>query len=57
MLISVWIERSQPLAGTAAIEGGEPLRFDGRWLELPQSGLRTGRLGARKWRSWGGRER
>jgi hypothetical protein len=33
VLISVWIEASQPLAGTAAIEGGEPLRFDG-WLEL-----------------------
>jgi hypothetical protein len=33
VLISVWIEASQPLAGTAAIEGGEPLRFDG-WLGL-----------------------
>jgi hypothetical protein len=33
VLIRVWIEGSQPLAGTAAIEGGEPLRFDG-WLEL-----------------------
>jgi hypothetical protein len=33
VLISVWIEASQPLSGTAAIEGGEPLRFDG-WLEL-----------------------
>ena len=33
MLIRVWIEGSQPLAGTAAVEGGEPLRFDG-WLEL-----------------------
>jgi hypothetical protein len=33
VLISVWIEASQPLAGTATIEGGEPLRFDG-WLEL-----------------------
>jgi hypothetical protein len=33
MLIRVWIEGSQPLAGTAAVEGREPLRFDG-WLEL-----------------------
>jgi hypothetical protein len=33
VLIRVWIEGSQPLAGTAAIEGDEPLRFDG-WLEL-----------------------
>jgi hypothetical protein len=33
VLISVWIEASQPLSGTAAIEGGEPLRFEG-WLEL-----------------------
>jgi hypothetical protein len=33
MLIHVWIEGSQPLAGTAAIEGSEPLHFDG-WLEL-----------------------
>ena len=33
VLIHVWIEGSQPLAGTAAIEGGDPLRFDG-WLEL-----------------------
>ncbi len=33
VLVRVWIEDSQPLAGTAAIEGGEPLRFDG-WLEL-----------------------
>jgi hypothetical protein len=33
VLISVWIEGSQPLAGTAEIEGGEPMRFDG-WLEL-----------------------
>jgi hypothetical protein len=33
MLIRVWIEGSQPLAGTAAIEGSEPLHFDG-WLEL-----------------------
>jgi hypothetical protein len=33
VLIGVWIERTQPLAGTAATEGAEPLRFDG-WLEL-----------------------
>jgi hypothetical protein len=33
VLIRIWIEGSQPLAGTAAIEEGEPLRFDG-WLEL-----------------------
>ena len=33
MLIRVWVERSQPLAGTAAIEGAEPRLFDG-WLEL-----------------------
>ena len=33
MLISIWIEGSEPLVGTAAIAGGEPLRFDG-WLEL-----------------------
>jgi hypothetical protein len=33
VLIRVWIEDTQPLAGTAAAEGGEPLRFDG-WLEL-----------------------
>jgi hypothetical protein len=33
VLIRIWIEGSQPLAGTAAIEGGEQLRFDG-WLEL-----------------------
>jgi hypothetical protein len=33
VLIRLWIEGSQPLAGTAATEGGEPLRFDG-WLEL-----------------------
>jgi hypothetical protein len=31
-----WIEGSQPLAGTAATEESEPLRFDG-WLELPGS--------------------
>jgi hypothetical protein len=33
MLIRVWIERTQPLAGTAATEEAEPLHFDG-WLEL-----------------------
>jgi hypothetical protein len=33
VLIRIWIEGSQPLAGTAAAEGGEHLRFDG-WLEL-----------------------
>ena len=33
MLIRVWIEDTQPLAGTAATEGSEPLHFDG-WLEL-----------------------
>jgi hypothetical protein len=33
ILILMWIEGSQPLAGTAAIEGREPLHFDG-WLEL-----------------------
>jgi hypothetical protein len=33
MLILMWIAGSQPLAGTAAIEGREPLHFDG-WLEL-----------------------
>jgi hypothetical protein len=33
MRISIWIEGSQPLVGTAEIEGVEPLRFDG-WLEL-----------------------
>jgi hypothetical protein len=33
VLIRVWIEGTQPLAGTAATEAGEPLRFDG-WLEL-----------------------
>jgi catechol 2,3-dioxygenase-like lactoylglutathione lyase family enzyme len=31
--IRLWIEGSQPLAGTAATKGSEPLRFDG-WLEL-----------------------
>ena len=33
MLIRIWIERTQPLAGTAATEGSDPLHFDG-WLEL-----------------------
>jgi hypothetical protein len=33
MLIRVWIERAQPLAGTASTEESEPLRFDG-WVEL-----------------------
>ena len=33
MLIRVWVERTQPLAGTATVEQAEPLRFDG-WLEL-----------------------
>lgn len=33
MLICLWVERMEPLAGTAATEGSEPLRFDG-WLEL-----------------------
>ena len=33
MLIRIWIESTQPLAGTAATEEAEPLHFDG-WLEL-----------------------
>jgi hypothetical protein len=33
VLIRLWIESSQPLAGTAATEGSKPLRFDG-WLGL-----------------------
>jgi catechol 2,3-dioxygenase-like lactoylglutathione lyase family enzyme len=33
VLIRIWIERTQPLAGTAATRASEPLRFDG-WLEL-----------------------
>jgi predicted enzyme related to lactoylglutathione lyase len=33
MLIRIWVERMEPLAGTAATEGSEPLPFDG-WLEL-----------------------
>jgi hypothetical protein len=33
VLIRVWIERTQPLAGTATTGEAEPLHFDG-WLEL-----------------------
>jgi hypothetical protein len=33
VLIRIWIERTQPLAGTAVTTGTNPLRFDG-WLEL-----------------------
>jgi hypothetical protein len=33
MLISISIERTQPLAGAAVTEGSDPVRFDG-WLEL-----------------------
>jgi hypothetical protein len=33
VLIHIWVERTQPLAGTAAVEEAEPLRFEG-WLEL-----------------------
>jgi hypothetical protein len=33
MLIRISIERTQPLAGTAATEGSDPVHFDG-WLEL-----------------------
>jgi hypothetical protein len=33
VLIRIWIERAQPLAGTAATVDAEPRRFDG-WLEL-----------------------
>ena len=33
MLIRLWVERMEPLAGTSVTEGSEPLRFDG-WLEL-----------------------
>ncbi len=33
VLIQLWVEGTQPLAGMAAMEGGEPRRFDG-WLEL-----------------------
>ena len=33
VLIRIWIERAEPLAGTAAVEGAEPLAFQG-WLDL-----------------------
>lgn len=33
MLIRIRIESTQPLAGTAAAKGSDPLPFDG-WLEL-----------------------
>src|SRR4029450_8066714 len=33
VLIRIWVERMEPLAGAAGAGGGEPLRFDG-WLEL-----------------------
>jgi hypothetical protein len=33
MLIRIWIERTQPLAGTAEREDAAPVAFDG-WLEL-----------------------
>jgi hypothetical protein len=33
VLIRIWVERPEPLAGNAVTEGSEPLRFDG-WLEL-----------------------
>jgi hypothetical protein len=33
VLIRIWVERPEPLAGSAAAEGHEPLRFE-RWLEL-----------------------
>jgi hypothetical protein len=33
MLIRVVIDQAQPLTGTAATEGRDPLRFEG-WLEL-----------------------
>jgi hypothetical protein len=33
VLIRIWIEGTQPLAGTAATKGSKPLPFDG-WLEL-----------------------
>jgi hypothetical protein len=33
VLIRILIEKTQPLAGTAATKGREPLHFDG-WLEL-----------------------
>jgi hypothetical protein len=33
VLIRIWVERPEPLAGNAVTEGSEPLRFEG-WLEL-----------------------
>jgi hypothetical protein len=33
VLIRIWIHSTHPLAGTAAVEGNDPLHFDG-WLEL-----------------------
>jgi hypothetical protein len=33
VLIRIMIERTQPVAGTAATDEAGPLRFDG-WLEL-----------------------
>jgi hypothetical protein len=33
VLIRIWVERPEPLAGRAAAERHEPLRFEG-WLEL-----------------------
>jgi hypothetical protein len=33
MLIRIWIHSTHPLAGVAAVEGNDPLHFDG-WLEL-----------------------
>jgi hypothetical protein len=33
VLIHIWVECMEPLAGNAVTEGSEPLRFDG-WLEL-----------------------
>jgi hypothetical protein len=33
VLIRIWVHSTDPLAGTAAIEGNDPLHFDG-WLEL-----------------------
>jgi hypothetical protein len=33
LLIRLSIETTEPLSGTAAIEGGEPIPFEG-WLDL-----------------------
>jgi hypothetical protein len=33
VLIRIWVERPEPLAGNAVTEGSESLRFEG-WLEL-----------------------